>query len=42
MKKELIAIAKTFTIVVAGFLIASAIEKKFMSTKISVPATAQE
>lgn len=42
MKKEAISIVKTLAIVVAGFLIASTIEKKWLSTKISVPATMQE
>lgn len=40
MKKEALIIGKTLVIVVAGVLIANVIEKKWLSTKVSVPATA--
>jgi hypothetical protein len=42
MKKEALSIGKTLVIVISGFLIASAIEKKWFSAKVSVPATVQE
>ena len=37
MQKELVSLLKGVAVVVAGVLIANAIEKKYMSTKISVP-----
>jgi hypothetical protein len=37
MQKELVSLLKGVAVVVAGVLIANAIEKKYMSTKISAP-----
>lgn len=37
MQKELVSLLKGVAVVVAGVLIANAIEKKYMSTKISMP-----
>ena len=37
MQKELVSLLKSVAVVVAGVLIANAIEKKYMSTKTLVP-----
>lgn len=37
MQKDLVSLLKGVAVVVAGVLIANAIEKKYMSTKVSVP-----
>jgi hypothetical protein len=37
MQKELVSLLKGVAVVVAGVLIANAIEKKYMSTKITAP-----
>jgi hypothetical protein len=37
MQKELVSLLKGVAVVVAGVLIANAIEKKYMSTRISAP-----
>lgn len=41
MQKELVSLLKGVAVVVAGVLIANAIEKKYMSTKTLVPLDAE-
>jgi hypothetical protein len=42
MQKELVSLLKGVAVVVAGVLLANAIEKKYMSTKTFVPMDAKE
>jgi hypothetical protein len=42
MQKELVSLLKGVAVVVAGVLIANAIEKKYMSTRISAPMVETE
>jgi hypothetical protein len=42
MKKEALSIAKTLIIVIGGVLLANAIDRKFLSAKVALPAQAQE
>jgi hypothetical protein len=41
MQKELVSLLKSVAVVVAGVLLANAIEKKYMSTKLTVPETTE-
>lgn len=41
MQKELVSLLKGVAVVVAGVLIANAIEKKYMSTKILPPVLSE-
>ena len=41
MQKELVSLLKSVAVVVAGVLLANAIEKRYMSTKLTVPETTE-
>jgi hypothetical protein len=41
MQKDLVSLLKGVAVVVAGVLIANAIEKKYMSTKVLAPTTTE-
>jgi len=41
MQKELVSLLKGVAVVVAGVLLANAIEKKYMSTRILAPQTTE-
>ena len=42
MQKELVSLLKGVAVVVAGVLVANALEKKYMSTKIYMPDEEKE
>lgn len=42
MQKELVSLLKGVAVVVAGVLVANALEKKYMSTRISMPMVEKE
>lgn len=41
MQKELVSLLKGVAVVVVGVLVANAIERKYLSTKVSLPAVTE-
>jgi hypothetical protein len=42
MKNEVLSIAKTLAIVIGGVLLANYIDRKFLSSRVSLPTETQE
>ena len=42
MKNEVLSIAKTLVIVIGGVLLANYIDRKFLSSRVSLPTETQE